>query len=158
MNGHEVPTAVLMHWYVCGRKMVCATETIAHLYAPEKHAYRCPHGNHWHVGRRPVRSWRNHDQRKTQLVNARKAWDQQAYKHLPKTCAAASESRLSDDARQPGSTPAGVAVQHSNCAYDPPCPMPVLDVMVPLNPRMGNRPACERHAMPQVNPWLWEAS
>lgn len=79
MKGKHVPTAVLLHWYACGRKEPIATEVIAHLYAPHKHAYLCPHGNHWHVGRRMIRNT-THADRQSRKMNARKAWDQQAYR------------------------------------------------------------------------------
>lgn len=78
MNGRRVPTPVLFHWYTCGRKEPIATEVIAHLYAPDKHAYPCPHGDHWHVGR-AVKCAETHAHRQTRRNNARKAWDQQAY-------------------------------------------------------------------------------
>lgn len=79
MKGSRVPTAILLHWYACGRKQPIATETIAHLYAPRKYAYPCPHGDHWHVGRQILRN-ETHAHRQGRKMNARKAWDQQAYK------------------------------------------------------------------------------
>lgn len=79
MRGNRIPTPVLMHWYVCGRKEPLASEVIARLYAPGKSAYQCPHGQHWHVGRAIQRDG-NHAARHSRKMNARKAWDQQAYK------------------------------------------------------------------------------
>jgi hypothetical protein len=73
MRGIEVPRAVLIHWYACGRKRPLS-EAVASLYAPPtKSSYPCPFGEHWHVGRKasgPVTFNR------PRMRNAAKAWDQ----------------------------------------------------------------------------------
>lgn len=101
MKGREVPKAILMHWYVCGRKvrfdgLDAATE--AARAVNEKGAeregarvvlggYACPFADdgHWHVGRpqRPMPDrprWRPHDERNKQRLNAAKTWDRIAYR------------------------------------------------------------------------------
>lgn len=81
MKGSSVPKPVLLHWYVCGRKALLTTETIAHLYKQEHQtAYRCPYGDHWHVGRPhqgPVTMNRKF------VLNARAEWNRSAYTERP---------------------------------------------------------------------------
>ena len=80
MRGNEVPTPVLMHWYVCGRKVAFESEAAAREARPwREHFYECPHGGHWHTGRAQVPEQTN-ARRQTRRRNAQKAWDRQAYR------------------------------------------------------------------------------
>ena len=81
MKGSDVPTAILMHWYVCGRKVAFESEAEAREARPwREHFYPCPHGDHWHAASRPPMPEQTNARRQTRRRNAAKAWDRQAYR------------------------------------------------------------------------------
>lgn len=101
MKGREVPKAVLIHWYQCGRKiryddLGAATEAAREVTEKgverpgakgDLRGYECPFADdgHWHIGRplRPMPDrtrWRPHDERNKQRLQAAKTWDRIAYR------------------------------------------------------------------------------